>query len=114
PAEVPLRERGGGFGVERRREHSAAPERAHQLAALRDERQRILERERAGGDERGVLTEAVARRERRADVARDAAQRLETRVFVRQQRGLGEARPVQLAVRIPERELAHVVLDDFA
>src|SRR5690606_11464106 len=92
----------------------AAAEPPHQLAALRDEGERVLERECAGRDERGVLTEAVAGGELRAHVARDAAQGREARVFVREERGLSEARLVELAARIAERELLHVVLDDLA
>ena len=77
--------------------------------------QRILERQRAGHDERRVLAEAVTRAERGTHaVADEAAKRLEARDLVGQQRGLREAGLVELVARIAERELGHVVTDDGA
>src|SRR5688572_14048584 len=56
---------------------------------------------------------ARAERGRRA-VADERAKNLEAGDLVRQQRGLGETRLVELVARIAERELGHVVADDGA
>ena len=47
-------------------------------------------------------------------VADEAAKRLEAGDLVRQQRGLSEAREVQLLARVAKAELGHVVTDDLA
>ncbi len=101
--------------LERRREHAAAAELAHELAAPLHELQRRLERQRAGVHERGVLAETVAGTQARLQsVADEAAKRLEASDLVRQQRGLSEAREVQLFARVAKAELGHVVTDDLA
>ena len=57
----------------------------------------------------------MTRTERRPyPIADEAAECLEARDLVRQQRGLGEARLVELVARIAERELGHVVTDHRA
>ena len=66
-----------------------------------DEPQRLLEAERAGRDERGVLAEAVPGRKRGGTpVTRELAKHLEAGDFMRQQRRLREARELELVARI--------------
>src|SRR4029079_14556851 len=89
PAELVARERLRGGQLERRRNHAAAAELAHELAAPLHELERSLERQRAGVHERRVLAEAVAGADRGlCAIAAEAAKRLEASDLVGQQRGL--------------------------
>src|SRR4029079_2691226 len=73
------------------------------------------ERERAAGDERRVFAQAVTRGERGLDaLTREALERLQAGNMMGEQRGLSEPRAAQLLPRVLERQLGHVVADDFA
>src|SRR5690606_1689567 len=114
-AEVPLGERGRRREIEGRRGHAAAAVLAHQLPAGADQPERVLERERPRRDERAVLAQAVAGRERGLEpLADEALQRFEARDLVRQQRRLREAGLPELAARIAKRQLLDVVAEHVA
>src|SRR5690606_7092697 len=86
-AEMLAGERRRGRAVERRREHAAAAELAHEPSALGYELECARKIESAGRDEGRVLAEAVAARQERLDAA--FGQRLEsgeTGDLVRQER----------------------------
>src|SRR5690606_17046412 len=90
-------------------------ERAHQLTALRDEPERVLEAQGSGRDQRRVFAETMPGREHGLErIACDRLERFEACDLVRQQRGLRIACQVQLAARIAEARLAHVVAEDSA
>ena len=84
----------------------------HRLRSFRDETNALSERERPGGDERGVLAQAVARAE--AGIEAGAFDRVEHDEAGDERRELCVARVLQLVCIGIEQQPLEVALDDFA
>ncbi len=84
----------------------------HRLGALRDQTNALTKRERAGGDQRGVLAQAVARAETRVEAG--AFDRIEHHEAGHERRELCVARVLQLFGVGVEQQSLEVALDDFA